>query len=63
MPPYAVMAGNPARIVRHRCTDEQIQELLAIAWWDWPDDKVKGEIASLTTLTIDEFIARYRTAS
>lgn len=38
--PYAVMAGNPAREVRRRFDDDTIQRLLALAWWDWPVERI-----------------------
>ena len=60
--PYAIVAGNPARPVRKRCTDEQITQLLAIAWWDWPDEKVQAEVVGLSSLSIDDFIIRHRPA-
>ena len=40
VPPYALAAGNPARIVRRRFDDETVARLLRIAWWDWPIDKI-----------------------
>lgn len=36
VPPYAIVGGNPARIIRRRFDDAVIAELLEIAWWDWP---------------------------
>src|SRR4051794_9017802 len=36
IPPYAVVAGNPARVVRERYGAADVQRLLAAAWWDWP---------------------------
>ncbi len=36
VPPYAVVAGNPARIVRRRYDDRDVERLLNAAWWDWP---------------------------
>jgi virginiamycin A acetyltransferase len=36
VPPYAVVAGNPARVVRRRYEDEDVERLLRAAWWDWP---------------------------
>jgi virginiamycin A acetyltransferase len=36
VPPYAIVAGNPARVVRRRFPDEEVQQLLDAAWWDWP---------------------------
>ena len=36
VPPYTVVAGNPARTVRSRFDDDAIERLLRAAWWDWP---------------------------
>jgi virginiamycin A acetyltransferase len=36
VPPYAIVAGNPARVVRRRYDDADVQRLLRAAWWDWP---------------------------
>ncbi|MGR3270021.1 antibiotic acetyltransferase [Thalassococcus profundi] len=36
VPDYAVVTGNPARVVRMRFSDTEIAELLALAWWNWP---------------------------
>lgn len=36
IPDYAIVAGNPARVVRMRFSDDQIERLLRLAWWDWP---------------------------
>lgn len=42
--PYAIMAGNPARLIRHRFEPEIIAGLLRIAWWDWPDEQVRANV-------------------
>ncbi|WP_162959988.1 CatB-related O-acetyltransferase, partial [Pseudomonas aeruginosa] len=34
--PYAIVGGNPARTIRKRFSDGDIQNLQEIAWWDWP---------------------------
>ncbi len=36
VPPYAIVAGNPARVVRRRFEDEDVARLLRAAWWHWP---------------------------
>ncbi|MGB4066318.1 MAG: CatB-related O-acetyltransferase [Azonexus sp.] len=38
--PYSVVAGNPARHIRWRFHDSTRKALLAIAWWDWPEDEI-----------------------
>ena len=58
--PYAIVAGNPARLVRYRCSERQIEDLLAMAWWDWPDEKIGDEIPFLMALSVDDFITRHR---
>jgi virginiamycin A acetyltransferase len=40
VPPYAVVAGNPARVVRRRYEDDDVERLLRAAWWDWPIELV-----------------------
>jgi hypothetical protein len=36
-----VVVGVPAHIIRFRYTKEQIAALNKIAWWDWPDEKIR----------------------
>jgi len=40
VPPYSVVAGNPARIVKYRFNDETIESLLRLRWWDLDDFKI-----------------------
>jgi acetyltransferase-like isoleucine patch superfamily enzyme len=41
VPAYAVVAGNPARVVRYRFDSEIRDRLLAIRWWDWDDQDIR----------------------
>lgn len=43
--PYAVVAGNPAQVKKHRFNPVQIEELLKIAWWNWSDELIEGELS------------------
>ena len=45
IPPYAVVAGVPARIIRYRFLPEQIDALLRKPWWDIPDEELKKRIS------------------
>ncbi len=45
VPDYAVVAGNPARILRMRFAPDAIRSLLASAWWDWPPEKGRPQPA------------------
>lgn len=40
VPPYAIVGGNPARIIRTRFDEETVAFLLALKWWDWPIEKI-----------------------
>lgn len=40
VPPYAVAAGNPCRVIRKRFDDELIKFLLELKWWDWDAEKI-----------------------
>lgn len=40
VPPYAIVAGNPAKIVKYRLPEADIERLLEIAWWDWPVERI-----------------------
>lgn len=50
VPPYAVVGGSPAKIIKYRFEPETIEALLKTEWWNWSDEKIKGEYASLSKL-------------
>jgi len=41
VPPYAIVGGVPAKIIKYRFDEETIKELLDLKWWDLPDEKIK----------------------
>ncbi len=56
VPPYAIVGGNPAKIIRYRFSPEQIARLLEIKWWDWPKNKIEDALPYLLSDDIDNFI-------
>ena len=42
VPPYAVMGGVPAEVIRYRFPDQLIERLLAVRWWDMPLSRLSG---------------------
>lgn len=46
--PYAIVGGNPAKLIRKRFPDETIRRLLDIRWWDWPAEKLTRHVQHLT---------------
>ena len=59
VPPFAIVAGNPSKIVKYRFTEEQIEKLLQISWWDWEEDKIKDNAMSMWSSNIDDFINKF----
>jgi len=60
VPPYAVVAGNPARVVRHRFDPETVAALLETAWWDRPYAAVAGLVPLLQSGRTADLIAAAR---
>ncbi len=58
LPTYAVAVGVPARVIRMRFRPDQVRDLLAIAWWNWPERKVIECIDSFYG-DVDLFIAEH----
>jgi acetyltransferase-like isoleucine patch superfamily enzyme len=56
VPPYTIVAGNPARVIRKRFKDEHVEALLKIRWWDWPLDHIKRSLVFLLNDDIEGFI-------
>jgi virginiamycin A acetyltransferase len=40
VPPYTIVGGNPAVVIKQRFSDVEIEELLKIRWWDWEIEKI-----------------------
>jgi acetyltransferase-like isoleucine patch superfamily enzyme len=55
--PYAIVGGNPAREIRRRFSDEQVDALLAARWWDWPEEELVSIVEILNSENVDELIA------
>lgn len=60
VPAYGLVVGVPAKLVRHRFSDAQIESLLKIQWWNWPEEKVRDAVPLLCSSNIDDFIGRYQ---
>ena len=56
VPPYSIVAGNPAKVIKFRFSEDIIQELEQIAWWNWPIEEIKKAIPYLSSHRIDDFI-------
>jgi acetyltransferase-like isoleucine patch superfamily enzyme len=59
IPPYSIAGGVPAKVVNKRFTEDQIEQLLKIKWWQWPEEKIKQAIPLMSDNKINEFINKY----
>lgn len=47
VPPYAIVGGNPAQVLRKRFSDEVIDRLLQVAWWNWDIEKITQNLQAI----------------
>ena len=57
VPPYAVVGGNPAKVIRYRFPLETIEQLLEIAWWNWSDEDIDAFLPRMFGPRIEDFIS------
>ncbi|TWP45013.1 CatB-related O-acetyltransferase [Lentzea tibetensis] len=54
VPPYTVVGGNPAKVVKERYPKADVERLLRVKWWDWPVEKVTAHLRTIMAGTPDE---------
>jgi len=55
--PYAIVGGNPARLLRKRFDEDTIRQLLDSRWWDWPIDKIKANMTTILGTDMAKLLA------
>jgi hypothetical protein len=63
VPAFAIVAGNPARIIRERFPHRIQEGLLQLAWWDWPREALGAALDDFRSLSAEAFVNRYRHAT
>lgn len=58
---YMIVAGNPARVIRPRFPQAVAARLQALAWWDWPHERLRAALADFRALSVEAFLERYET--
>jgi virginiamycin A acetyltransferase len=53
VPPFAIVGGNPARVLKYRFEEAEITRLLDIAWWDWSSEKITANLKHIVSADID----------
>ncbi|MDO5554517.1 MAG: CatB-related O-acetyltransferase [Planctomycetia bacterium] len=49
VPPYTIVGGLPAKAIRRRFSDEVIESLLTLRWWDWEPERIRRKITAIQT--------------
>jgi phosphonate metabolism protein (transferase hexapeptide repeat family) len=61
--PYAIVAGNPARLIRPRFPAAIADRLQHLAWWDWSHERLHAALPDFQKLGIEDFLERHETVS
>jgi chloramphenicol O-acetyltransferase type B len=56
IPPYAVVGGNPAEVIKYRFHKDEIEKLLKLQWWNWSEAEVKAAISFICSDNIEGLI-------
>ena len=60
--PYAIVGGNPARVIRKRFDEADIAMLLELAWWHWTDDQLREAMTIITSAGVGALHDHWREA-
>lgn len=65
VPPYSVVAGVPAKVIKKRFSDDVISRLLKVQWWNWPIKVISKneELLRINPITEDSLIAMEKIAN
>lgn len=58
VPPYAIVGGSPAKLIRYRFDEETIAKLLQIKWWDWSDEEIRSNIDAFFNNDVPSVVRR-----
>ena len=61
VPPYAIVGGNPAKIIKMRFNEEEVKMLRELSWWDWPIEKINEAMEYICSGNIEDFYKKYST--
>lgn len=63
VPPYAIVGGNPAAVIRYRFDESTIARLLSVRWWDWDPASVARNVGALCRGNPDSLVGIPRTGA
>ncbi|WP_441252269.1 chloramphenicol acetyltransferase [Tardiphaga sp. 71_E8_N1_1] len=60
VPPYTIVAGNPARPVRRRFSETVEDGLMELAWWNWDHEMLRQALPDFRKLPVEDFLSKYK---
>lgn len=58
--PYSIYGGNPAKFIKKRFSDEKIEFLLKLEWWNWSGEEIFDNLEILTSEAgLEELMNKY----
>ena len=57
VPPYAIVVGNPARVLKYRFDEATIKKLFAVKWWNWDLQKIADNLPLMND--VEKFLSRH----
>lgn len=63
VPPYAIVAGNPAQLERVRFDKKTIDNLLRIKWWNWDIQRIAKNMPLLLSNNMSKILSKKNIAS
>jgi phosphonate metabolism protein (transferase hexapeptide repeat family) len=61
VPPFAIVGGVPAKLIRFRFDVKVRERLMNLAWWDWPREKLEIALPDFRKMSAEEFVEKYET--
>ena len=54
VPPYTIVGGVPAKPIRKRFDEDTVAALLALRWWDWPEERIAANWEAIQSGCLDQ---------
>lgn len=61
--PYTIVGGIPARVLKARHRPAVAERLRALAWWDWPHERLRAALPDIRGLSAEAFLEKHETAT
>jgi hypothetical protein len=59
VPPYAIVGGLPAKVIKWRHPTLVVERLRALSWWDWDHERLHKALPDFRALSAEAFLEKY----